>query len=242
MAEVERARNAAETQRIRGLERLGGFGGVADLLNDYNHHVGDPGFLQKDIARYSDVTPATVKAFAQDADEAQPRRRAWCARREEAGAGSAEGRRADQRGRRVAPGDQRRRAVAAARRRSRRRRAPLSLPVPKSFTLANGLTVLLNDRAGLPVVSAALVLKSGSGTNPADKPGLANFTAAMIDEGTATRSALQIADEVAQLGGSLTTGSRSGFDAGVGDVAVAHVPADADAPGRRRAPPELPGG
>src|SRR5262249_26054522 len=48
-------------------------------------------------------------------------------------------------------------------------------------------------------------VKTGSGANPIDKPGLANFTAAMLDEGAGSRSALQIADEVAQLGGSLST-------------------------------------
>jgi zinc protease len=51
------------------------------------------------------------------------------------------------------------------------------------------------------------VIKTGSDANPPDKPGLANFTAAMLDEGTQSRSALQIADQVAYLGGSLVTGS-----------------------------------
>jgi zinc protease len=50
-------------------------------------------------------------------------------------------------------------------------------------------------------------VRTGSAANPADKPGLANFTAAMLDEGTASRSALQIADQVAQLGASLSTAS-----------------------------------
>jgi zinc protease len=54
-------------------------------------------------------------------------------------------------------------------------------------------------------VSATLVFKTGSDSNPVDKPGLANFTAAMLDEGTMRRTALQIADEVARLGGSLGT-------------------------------------
>ena len=67
--------------------------------------------------------------------------------------------------------------------------------------------MLLNERPGLPIVSASLVIKTGSDANPADKPGLANFTAAMLDEGTQSRSALQIADQVAYLGGSLATGS-----------------------------------
>jgi zinc protease len=69
------------------------------------------------------------------------------------------------------------------------------------------LTLILNERPGLPIVSASLVFRSGSGANPPDQPGLASFAVAMLDEGTATRNALQIADEVAQLGASLGTSS-----------------------------------
>ena len=58
--------------------------------------------------------------------------------------------------------------------------------------------MILSERSELPVVSASLVFASGSGANPADMPGLANFTAAMLDEGTKTRNALQIADEAAR--------------------------------------------
>jgi zinc protease len=82
----------------------------------------------------------------------------------------------------------------------------LQLPVPASFRLPNGLTVIVNERPALPVVAASVVLKTGSDANPSDKPGLANFTVAMLDEGT-TRTALQIADEVARLGGALSTAS-----------------------------------
>src|SRR5262245_53678437 len=63
--EVDRARNVTETRIIQGLESLGGFGGVADRLNNYNHYLGDPGFLPQDIRRYRAVTPASVKAFFQ---------------------------------------------------------------------------------------------------------------------------------------------------------------------------------
>jgi len=76
-----------------------------------------------------------------------------------------------------------------------------------SFTLSNGLTVILSDRPGLPVVAGTLVVRTGSDANPIDRPGLANFTVAMLDEGTATRSALQLADDVAQIGATLTTSS-----------------------------------
>ena len=43
---------------------LGGFGGVADRLNEYNHYVGDPGSCRRTFERYREVTPASVKAFA----------------------------------------------------------------------------------------------------------------------------------------------------------------------------------
>jgi zinc protease len=206
-SEVDRARNVIETRMVQGLENLGGFGGVADRLNMYNHYLGDPGYLPKDIQRYRDVTPASVKTFVDeqlppnarvvvygepgtpDLGAPVPTPKAPAAAK---GAG-AESINADEswRNDQPKPGEER----------------ALKVPVPTSFQLSNGLTVLVNERPGLPVVSAQLVLKTGSGANPADKPGLANFTAAMIDEGTSSRNALQIADEVAQLGGSLTTSS-----------------------------------
>ena len=62
--ELERARNTIETNIIGGLERLGGFGGIADRLNSYNHYLKSPGYLAQDIQRYRAVTPASVLAFA----------------------------------------------------------------------------------------------------------------------------------------------------------------------------------
>jgi zinc protease len=85
----------------------------------------------------------------------------------------------------------------------------LSLPSPQKFQLANGLTVLLHEQHNLPIVSANLVVLSGSETNPSERPGLAAFTADMLDEGTQRRSALQIAEDMAQIGATLGTGSSS---------------------------------
>ena len=63
--EVEWARTKVQTDLITGLERLGGFGGVADMLNKYNQYTGDPDYLPKDLARYDAVTPASVQKIAQ---------------------------------------------------------------------------------------------------------------------------------------------------------------------------------
>ena len=207
-AEVERARNGIETNMVEGLERFGGFTGVANRLNTYNHFLGDPGYLPKDVQRYRDVTPASVKAFASQQLAANARAVVHGVPGEpDFGAAvptppstkvapgtGAESVNADEAWRKDPP------KAGTAR--------ALQLPAPTSFQLANGLTVLVNERPGLPVVSASLIVRTGSAANPADKPGLANFTAAMLDEGTASRSALQIADQVAQLGASLTTASN----------------------------------
>ena len=108
----------------------------------------------------------------------------------------------------------------ATRCRSRARRAPLQLATPVSETLPNGLTLILNERRGLPIVAANLVLRTGSDANPLDKPGLANFAAAMLDEGTSTRNALQIADEVAQPWRVAWHQQLDGRDDTVGALAV----------------------
>ncbi len=64
-AELERARNGVETRMIQGLERLGGFGGVADRLNEYNHYLGNPGYFAEDVARYQKASIASIRTFAQ---------------------------------------------------------------------------------------------------------------------------------------------------------------------------------
>jgi zinc protease len=205
-AEVDRARNQIETQIVGGLETLGGFGGVADRLNAYNHYLGTPDYLAQDIERYRAATPASVKQFAQDQLAPTARVVVYGVSGEpdlgpevpkpkvqsKPGTGT-ESVNTDEPWRSEQP-----KAGPAK---------PLSVAAPESFTLPNGLTVILSERPGLPIVSAILVVRSGSDANPVAKPGLANFTASMLDEGTATRSALQLADDVAQLGASLSTGS-----------------------------------
>jgi zinc protease len=62
--ETERAKRNIIANRLRTVERIGGFGGKADLLNNYEVFLGDPGYLPRDIARYRAVTPEAVQAFA----------------------------------------------------------------------------------------------------------------------------------------------------------------------------------
>jgi zinc protease len=79
----------------------------------------------------------------------------------------------------------------------------ITLPSAQTFKLANGMTVLHHHNPALPLVAAELIVRAGASVNPPALPGLAGFTATMLDEGTSTRSAPQIADDLAQLGASI---------------------------------------
>ena len=66
-AELERAKTKQESEFISGLERIGGFGGKADVLNQYNTFLGDPGKFDADLQRYRALTPADVQQRRRDA-------------------------------------------------------------------------------------------------------------------------------------------------------------------------------
>ncbi len=88
---------------------------------------------------------------------------------------------------------------------------PFAVPAVKRFKLKNGLSVILAESHKLPLVSLEMVIKTGGAANPKGQAGLADLTANLLDEGTTTRSALQIADEISFLGASL--GTSAGWDA-----------------------------
>ena len=83
----------------------------------------------------------------------------------------------------------------------------LTLPPIQKRALTNGLPVWIVEMHEVPVANVTLIIKAGAGDDPAGRYGLANFTAAMLDEGAGTRNALQLADAIDYLGASLSTGS-----------------------------------
>jgi len=93
----------------------------------------------------------------------------------------------------------------------RKNKAPVSseilrvkIPKPVEMTLPNGLTILVLEDHRLPLVTARLtILGAGALYDPADIPGLANVTAAMLKEGTRTLSSKQIAEQSDQLGAAI---------------------------------------
>src|SRR5579862_1858742 len=159
--ELERARNGIETQMIAGLQRLGGFGGVADRLNEYNHYLGDPGYFPRDVRRYQSATTESIRAFGEA--QLKPTERVVVygipgkpdlgpnvptpqnLQKGQGTGGESVNPDAAWRANPPAPGP------AHA----------LNLPVPDIFKLSNGLTVYYHYRPGLPVVAAHLVFNTG---------------------------------------------------------------------------------
>ncbi|HEY4572861.1 MAG TPA: pitrilysin family protein [Thermoanaerobaculia bacterium] len=84
---------------------------------------------------------------------------------------------------------------------------PFHFPHFLRSRLPNGLAVVAARLAGLPLVSLELIAPAGAQYEPEGGAGTATLTAGLLDEGTARRSALEIAATVERLGGYLLTGA-----------------------------------
>jgi zinc protease len=62
--EMERSQAQVEAQFVYRLQTLGGFGGKADQLNAYSVFCGDPGYFEKDLARFQVVTALDLQRAA----------------------------------------------------------------------------------------------------------------------------------------------------------------------------------
>ena len=96
---------------------------------------------------------------------------------------------------------------------------PFSFPSHTTTTLENGLTVFVVRDSRQPVVSATLMVPgAGSGSHSGEQAGLASMTAALLRQGTSTRSAQEIAEAIDRVGGSL--GASASADAAEATVTV----------------------
>ncbi|MFB3910399.1 MAG: M16 family metallopeptidase [Candidatus Eisenbacteria bacterium] len=184
-AELERARTKNLTEFTVNLERMGAFGGRADVLNYYSTYFGDPARLDEDLQRVlrattSSIRDATARWLATD-------RRVVL---------------------RFHPETSIRPAVTEPDRRVEPRLSadsPFQPPSVSSERLENGLEILVVERHDLPVVTATLVTRAGSLLDPPGKEGLARLTASAMVRGTKAKNALAVADALGDLGTALST-------------------------------------
>ncbi len=89
---------------------------------------------------------------------------------------------------------------------------------PVRFVMPNGLTVLVVEQQAVPIVQIHTLVKAGSAQDPPEKAGLAYLVASLLDEGTATRTARQLAAQIEFVGGTLTAKAEEDYTAATARV------------------------
>ncbi|MGB7266044.1 MAG: insulinase family protein [Terracidiphilus sp.] len=214
--EVASAKALDLTGKITGLERLGGFGGIADTLDRYNQYTGDPDFLPKDVAMTEAVTRASAKAAAEKYLRKDAAVVVYCVPGkkvlEDVPRSPAD---TDADVKLVNPYTPQFEASQEWRKDKPAPGAPpvIHLPAPEEFTLANGLKVLLVENHALPVLSAEIVSRAGSENDPPAESGMATLTAEVMSDGTVSRDLTTLATDEERIGTHVATGA--GMESGV---------------------------
>ena len=87
----------------------------------------------------------------------------------------------------------------------------LKLPAHEKIVLKNGLTVLLMEKHGVPMVSFAAIVKTGAAADPAGQDGLASAAAGLLRKGTKARTAQQFAADLDFIGGTFDAEASADF-------------------------------
>lgn len=189
--ELERARTAVRAGFVRGIERVGGFGGKSDVLAECQVFHGDPGCFRGSLAIIDAATPIQVRDVA----------RRWLAQ----GSYTLT----------VQPFGAMRNAPQSAVDRSLGVPAvgsfpDLAFPALERFALSNGVPVVLVRRPEVPVVQVQALFDAGFAADSGGKLGTAAFAMAMLEEGAGPYGALQFAARAEDLGA--VVGSSASLD------------------------------
>ena len=184
--ELERVKTQRRAAFIRGIERIGGFGGKSDILARGTVFRGDPQAYKTIQAQVASATASQLRSAAQRwlSDgvyvlEVHP-----------------------------FPGFE---TVASTV--DRKKLPDVGAPPAAAFdageraTLSNGMKVVLSRRAAVPVVRLSMIIDGGYAADDPSRPGVAGMTMQMLTEGTTSRSSLQVADQLASLGVNLAAES-----------------------------------
>jgi len=185
--ELERVKIQARARFVRGIERIGGFGGKSDILASSQIYGGSPDAYKTTLKHFDEATAQSLKETAVR----------WLSD----GVYILE----------VHPYPQ----IAAGKSDVDRKKMPeagapplVKFPAIERATLTNGLKIMLAERHSIPVVAFSLMLDAGYAADQFDVPGTATLAMSMIDEGTAKRTSLQISEELAMLGAEMGAGSN----------------------------------
>ena len=181
---------------IRGIQRIGGFGGKSDLLATCQTYTGNPG-CYRDAAEYLDAaTPSNMKAtFAEWIDDT-----AYVLT--------------------ILPSDEYGVNDEAVDRSTGvpypTEKVLFKFPTLQTATLSNGAKVVLAQRADVPLVEMNFQFSFGYAQENNDELGYTNFMMDMLNEGTKKYSSLEFDEVLDSLGSNL--GFGSGLDSSVVSV------------------------
>ena len=184
--ELERAKTQYRARFLRGIERIGGFGGKSDILIQGEVFTGQPDFYKTRLDRVATAMPKDVQRASQQ----------WLSD----GVYLLE----------VHPFPTYTNRDKGVERDSLPEVTSfpdLDLPDTQKATLSNGLKIVLAERHEIPLVDFGLIVDAGYAADQFAAPGVASLTMDMIDEGTKKRSSLQISEALDKLGANLSTGA-----------------------------------
>ncbi|MFA5833183.1 MAG: pitrilysin family protein [Bacteroidota bacterium] len=186
--ELQRAKTQRVAAFVRGIERIGGFGGKSDILAQAEVFAGDASYYK---TRLNTLQNATVQNINEVAKQ-------WLSD----GEYIIEIRPFPSYKNELADSTLRKAMPKAA------DQADVLFPKLERATLSNGLKIILAERQSVPVVNFSLLFDAGYAADQFALPGTATLAMDMMDEGTKTRSALEISEELSNLGATLGTGSN----------------------------------
>lgn len=186
-AELARAKTQGMAAFLRGVERIGGFGGKSDVLATCEVYTGNAGCYEDAIRWTNEASAEEVKSEAN----------AFLAK----GAYILE----------VQPTPTFKEYSKDVERKELPKPGPtpaLRMPSLQRATLSNGLKLILAERHETPVVNFNLQLDAGYAADQGGLAGASGVAMRMVLEGTKRRTSLQISDESANLGANLSAGSN----------------------------------
>ncbi|MDH3839619.1 MAG: insulinase family protein, partial [Chromatiales bacterium] len=186
-AELQRVKTSVRAGFIRGVERVGGFGGKSDVLAEGEVYGGSPDFYRKELARFE----------AASADQIRDAARRWLT----------DGQYILE----VTPFPQFAAAGADVDRSALPEPASfpsVDFPEFERARLDNGMEVVVVSRGAIPVVGFTMLLDAGYAADQAGTMGTSSLAMSVLDEGTRKRSALEISEQLALLGASIGSGSN----------------------------------
>ncbi|SDJ54331.1 M16 family metallopeptidase [Microbulbifer yueqingensis] len=187
-AELRRIKQSEFAGLVKGLEKIGGFGGKSDILARSEFYYGDPGALVAGLEDYARVSALDVQKVAQRWLTPESYTLVIKPRAEYQAADEGADRSS------LPPVD---------------KTVELELPEQREFTLDNGLRVVLAERHDTPAVFMNLQFRSGAAAD-GDKPGLASLAARMLSEGAGKYDSLAFSSRQEELGASIS--ADSGLD------------------------------